>query len=225
MRIYHIKRDPKSPLLVTHFEPLERYNIVFPRIQNPPVRRVYVYRPVEVWDLYLFTVDRVFKTNFGLKYKIVPLSHKLWVILNLDVKQDVARLFSRVPGLFPETVAHYDIALLYTLGYPQLQVEYFLFTTVLTLVTGALGHPTLSSAHPTGLIHNHGAHLVLDRPPAVTLGALFLTCKAGLFQCDAHVTGHPSERLFKGHSQFMIKIATTDRSLEPLVAEPPAEHL
>jgi hypothetical protein len=96
------------------FEPLEWYDVIFTRIKNPPIRRIYVYRPVEVWDEEFHSSDGILKTNFGLKYEIKSLTHKLGVVVDLDVKQNVSRFFTRVPWLFTKTVTRHDVPLLHS---------------------------------------------------------------------------------------------------------------
>jgi hypothetical protein len=91
------------------FKPLEWNDVIFTRIKNPPIRRVYVYRPVEVWDEEFHSSDGILKINFGLKYEIKSLTHKLGVLINLDVKQNVSRVLTRVPWLFPKSVTRHDI--------------------------------------------------------------------------------------------------------------------
>jgi hypothetical protein len=116
VRIHDVKLNPKSPL---PFEPFEWNYVIFTRINHAPVRRIYVYRPVKVWDEEFHSSDRILKTHFGLKYEIGPLTHKLGVLIHLDVKQNVPGFFTGVPRLFPETVTRENIPMFNTRWYFQ----------------------------------------------------------------------------------------------------------
>jgi hypothetical protein len=123
MRIHNVERNPEPSHIPIRLEPLEGNYIVFTRIQDSPVCRVNLDWPVKMWDLYLFAIDRILKSNFSIKYKIQSLTHELGVSPNLDVEIEISRLFILLLGLLTESMCRYDIPGLHTGWDLELEIQ------------------------------------------------------------------------------------------------------
>ena len=76
-----------------------------------------------MWDLYDLSIDRIYKLNFSMKYKVRSHPHKYRMVRNFDLKYKISWFLIGSEGLFTEPMGREGVSIFYSCRNFKIQIE------------------------------------------------------------------------------------------------------